>query len=238
MNSDGSPDPTNQPFRAGDNTGDPCPYDCIELNQKQIHAHQGAGESLKWSNKNFSSRMMAYNYNIYMRNSTSSSSVDPGFLNDNNEINKQDPKEDYSKWRDEWAGTGVDDWKEWRSTTLVAYLMDPSDAIDDDNYACRIGGAAERGDDGNARSSDKSTYCHRMIGNDGSLVTDFHWGGLGHSSIDYNKAKDAWWGDPVPSGETAVRHFNDCITSEGQRWSEDVFGTAIVVSVRRFFDWF
>jgi hypothetical protein len=166
---------------------------------------------------------MAYNYNIYMRESTSSSQGDPGFEVPNNAINNQDPKDDYSKWREGgYADGAIDNWKEWRATALVAYLMDPSDAIDDDNYSCRI----------------KSSYCHRMTGDDGNLVKDIHWGGLGTYSTDYNARKGRVLGDPVSSGTSKTRNYNDCVKSMGQVWAENVFGTSIVVSVRRVFDWF
>lgn len=180
-----------------------------------------------------------------MRESTSSSHGDPGFEDPNNAINNQDPRDDYSKWSEGGYTDGaVDDWKEWRATALVAYLMDPSDAIDDDNYSCNIGGLVERESGmyttGNAshKDSDESGYCHRMTGNDGNLVTDFHWGGLGTYSTDWNAPKDRVLGDPVPSGTSKTRNYNDCVKSLGQEWAENVFGTAIVVSVRRVFDWF
>tara|TARA_Y100001958_G_C21243537_1_gene572387 strand:+ start:243 stop:3587 length:3345 start_codon:yes stop_codon:yes gene_type:complete len=237
----GSPDTTNQPFSASGDPANPCLWGCLEVHVDSENERESphTQQNLDDSSKNYSSRMMAYNYNIYMRESTSSSRGDPGFEDPNNAINNQDPRDDYSKWREGGYTDGaVDDWKEWRATALVAYLMDPSDAIDDDNYSCRIGGRQERDDDGNEQSSDKSSYCHRMTGNDGNLVTGFHWGGLGTYSTDWNAPKDRVWGDPVSSGTSKTRNYNDCVKSLAQDWAENVFGTSVVVSVRRIFDWF
>ena len=128
--------------------------------------------------------------------------------------------------------------------------MDPSDAIDDDNYACNIGGSVERESgshtNGNVKSQSPtiSGYCHEMSGNDDNLRTDFQWGGGPNEDPDtdytreHNEGIDALWGEPSVSGSRNYRIHNECVKSMGQRWSENVFGTSVVTSVERLFDWF
>tara|TARA_B100001094_G_scaffold122085_1_gene117847 strand:+ start:3498 stop:6779 length:3282 start_codon:yes stop_codon:yes gene_type:complete len=228
----GVPDTINQPFSASDRGPiDPCPYACVELNEVSRNEllggehHQTASEedNLLHSKNNFNSRMMAYNYNIYMRENTSSSGGDAGFEDNNNPVNDQDPNLDYSGWRDEWSVSGIDDWKEWRGTALVAYLGDPADAIDDENFACNISEQAG------------PAYCHRMAGNDDTFTTDLWYGGIGTLKTTHNESLDR---DPVKYADRKHRVYNECIKSWEHEALEDMFGTSIVTSVERFFDWF
>ncbi len=234
----GSPDTTNQPFSASDRGPiDPCPWGCIEIKSKGEHST----EEIQRSSNNFNSRMMAYNYNIYMREKSDSFSIlgdteggtpyDFGFEDNDNPINESDPKNDYSNWP-HFNSVANDDWKEWRATALVGYLLDPDDAIDDDNYSCSIKSGREDRND-----PTKSSYCNRMTGNDDQLVRGFHWGGRGNYNTNHNAPLDAWGGDPVSSGSRDFRTYNDCIVSEGQRWSENILGTWVVREVQRLFDW-
>lgn len=226
----GVPDTNNQPF--GQSISDPCPWACVELNDIKRNELSESGQtpdtgSLSHSKHNFNNRMMAYNYNIYMRESLSQNN-DTGLEGDNNNnYNKQDPKSDYINWSsfDEESASGIDDWKEWRSTTLIAYLMDPDDAIDDENFTCNI-------TDNRVRAS---SYCHRMAGNDDTFTQGLRHGGIGPLKTTYNDRFDS---DSTSYADNNYRVYNECIKSWGHEALDDIFGTALVTSVERIFDWF
>ena len=199
------------------------------------------------SSNNYKNRIMAFNYNIYMRESVNARDTDILY-------NDQDPVLDYRHWASfeessAHAGTwAIDDYKEWRSTAPVAFLLDPNDAIDDDNYTCNI--TANRVP--SAASVNTVSYCGRL---DGSRSTFNHgvatppsqkgplkWGGLGTVGQGQNGTWDIH--DPQarygqgPPGVGRERQYNECIISRTHEAFEFVFGTAITNNVERLFDWF
>lgn len=198
------------------------------------------------SSNNYKNRIMAFNYNIYMRESVNARDIDI--------YNDQDPVLDYSHWASfeessahasTWA---IDDYKEWRSTAPVAFLLDPNDAIDDDNYTCNI--TANRVT--SAASANTISYCGRMAGSGSTFNRGvptppsqrgpLKWGGLGTLGVGQNGTWDIH--DPVarygqgPQGVGRERQYNECIISRTHEAFEFVFGTAITNNIERLFDWF
>ena len=200
-------------------------------------------QTLTRSSDNFNNRMMAFNYNIYMRESL-------GEEDDGVALNDQDPVKDYSNWASFEETTGhvstwaVPDHKEWRSTAPVAYLLDHNDAIDDDNFTCNI----TKNRVHSAASGNTESYCGRMA----DLRTTFNadhptraghagplkWGGLGTLSDGTNSQIDD---DPVAQYDQlhpgTERRYNECIKGTGTELFEYVLGVSIVANIERLFDW-
>jgi hypothetical protein len=191
---------------------------CFEATDEARYGEASKASKLQFglvSTSNFTSRMMAYNYNTYMRGPG-----DDG--GSGNTYNSQEPSADYSLWA---SASGNND---WRSTTPIAYLADPDEAIDDDNVVCNILG-----------NGSVSAYCSKMMGS--SHLDAFKYGGNGLQSsgplnTDDNGVPSKYSTDPADV--VSARDYNECVISGGQELAEDILGKPIVIDIEHFFSWF